>query len=48
MVRQRKCHTRQKKEFFAQLAGETTLDGQPIERTIDEGQCVIQNPPVQL
>lgn len=38
MVRQRKCHTRQKKEFFAQLAGETTLDGQPIERTIDEGQ----------
>ncbi|XP_068182905.1 histone-lysine N-methyltransferase 2D [Antennarius striatus] len=37
MVRQRKCHTRLKKEFFAQLAGETTLDGQPIERTIDEG-----------
>ncbi|XP_032377385.1 histone-lysine N-methyltransferase 2D isoform X2 [Etheostoma spectabile] len=37
MVRQRKCHTRMKKEFFAQLAGETTLDGQPIERTIDEG-----------
>lgn len=37
MVRQRKCHTRQKKEFFAQLAGETTLDGLPIERTIDEG-----------
>lgn len=37
MVRQRKCHTRQKKEFFAQLAGVTTLDGQPIERTIDEG-----------
>lgn len=38
MVRQRKCHTRQKKEFFAQLAGVTTLDGQPIERTIDEGK----------
>ncbi|KAM9350418.1 histone-lysine N-methyltransferase 2D [Symphorus nematophorus] len=37
MVRQRKCHTRMKKEFFAQLAGETMLDGQPIERTIDEG-----------
>ncbi|KAK2851390.1 hypothetical protein Q5P01_007666 [Channa striata] len=37
MVRQRKCHTRMKKEFFAQLAGETTLDGQPIERTIEEG-----------
>lgn len=37
MVRQRKCHTRLKKEFFAQLAGETTLDGQPIERTIEEG-----------
>ncbi|KAM3617670.1 uncharacterized protein V6R79_009414 [Siganus canaliculatus] len=37
MVRQRKCHTRLKKEFFAQLAGETMLDGQPIERTIDEG-----------
>lgn len=38
MVRQRKCHTRMKKEFFAQLAGETTLDGQPIERTIEEGE----------
>ncbi|TNN82463.1 Histone-lysine N-methyltransferase 2D [Liparis tanakae] len=38
MVRQRKCHTRLKKEFFAQLAGETTLDGQPIERTIDEAE----------
>ncbi|KAM9785527.1 histone-lysine N-methyltransferase 2D [Neosynchiropus ocellatus] len=37
MVRQRKCHTRLKKEFFAQLAGETTLDGHPIERTIEEG-----------
>lgn len=37
MVRQRKCHTRMKKEFFAQLAGETMLDGQPIERTIEEG-----------
>ncbi|XP_023139493.2 histone-lysine N-methyltransferase 2D isoform X1 [Amphiprion ocellaris] len=37
MVRQRKCHTRMKKEFFAQLAGETTLDGQPIERTIEGG-----------
>ncbi|XP_040905631.1 histone-lysine N-methyltransferase 2D isoform X2 [Toxotes jaculatrix] len=37
MVRQRKCHTRMKKEFFAQLAGETTLDGQPIERTIEDG-----------
>ncbi|XP_028309867.1 histone-lysine N-methyltransferase 2D isoform X2 [Gouania willdenowi] len=37
MVRQRKCHTRTKKEFFAQLAGETTLDGHPIERTIEEG-----------
>lgn len=37
MVRQRKCHTRMKKEFFAQLAGETTLDGHPIERTIEEG-----------
>ncbi|XP_061684594.1 histone-lysine N-methyltransferase 2D isoform X6 [Syngnathoides biaculeatus] len=37
MVRQRKCHTRLKKEFFAQLAGETTLDGQPIERIIEEG-----------
>ncbi|XP_034445439.1 histone-lysine N-methyltransferase 2D isoform X14 [Hippoglossus hippoglossus] len=36
MVRQRKCHTRMKKEFFAQLAGETMLDGQPIERTIEE------------
>ncbi|XP_077428838.1 histone-lysine N-methyltransferase 2D isoform X2 [Vanacampus margaritifer] len=37
MVRQRKCHTRLKKEFFAQLAGESTLDGHPIERTIEEG-----------
>ena len=37
MVRQRKCHTRIKKGFFAQLAGETTLDGQPLERTIEEG-----------
>ncbi|KAF7664552.1 hypothetical protein LDENG_00172620 [Lucifuga dentata] len=37
MVRQRKCHTRLKKEFFAQLAGETTLDGQPIERSLEEG-----------
>ncbi|XP_068610398.1 histone-lysine N-methyltransferase 2D [Brachionichthys hirsutus] len=37
MVRQRKCHTRLKKEFFAQLAGETSLDGHPIERTIYEG-----------
>ncbi|XP_026223798.1 histone-lysine N-methyltransferase 2D isoform X3 [Anabas testudineus] len=37
MVRQRKCHTRMKKEFFAQLAGETTLDGQPIGRTIEDG-----------
>ncbi|XP_077453292.1 histone-lysine N-methyltransferase 2D isoform X2 [Stigmatopora argus] len=37
MVRQRKCHTRLKKEFFAQLAGETTLDGHPIERTIEDG-----------
>ncbi|XP_026188385.1 histone-lysine N-methyltransferase 2D isoform X2 [Mastacembelus armatus] len=37
MVRQRKCHTRMKKEFFAQLAGETMLDGQPIERTIEDG-----------
>lgn len=37
MVRQRKCHTRLKKEFFAQLAGETTLDGQPIGRTIEDG-----------
>ena len=41
MVRQRKCHTRLKKEFFAQLAGETTLDGQPIERTIEEGKLIV-------
>ncbi|XP_058499397.1 histone-lysine N-methyltransferase 2D isoform X2 [Solea solea] len=41
MVRQRKCHTRMKKEFFAQLAGETMLDGQPIERTIEEASVVL-------
>lgn len=41
MVRQRKCHTRLKKEFFAQLAGETTLDGQPIGRTIEDGKLLI-------
>ncbi|XP_068589687.1 histone-lysine N-methyltransferase 2D isoform X4 [Cebidichthys violaceus] len=44
MVRQRKCHTRMKKEFFAQLAGETTLDGQPIERTIDEDNIMDPKP----
>ncbi|CAJ1085207.1 LOW QUALITY PROTEIN: histone-lysine N-methyltransferase 2D [Xyrichtys novacula] len=44
MVRQRKCHTRLKKEFFAQLAGETTLDGQPFGRTIDEVMCAGPHP----
>ncbi|XP_034028297.1 histone-lysine N-methyltransferase 2D [Thalassophryne amazonica] len=44
MVRQRKCHTRMKKEFFAQLAGETTLDGQPIERTIEDVLSLILGP----